>query len=399
MARVFTGKHVVLGVTGGIAAYKVVELARNLTVEGAIVDVLLTHSAREFVTPLTFQTLTRRPVRTEVIEQWSDAEQGHVSLGLNADVVVVAPATAHAIAKIANGLADDMLTVSILASPAPLLIVPAMDHHMFINSATQENLARLRARGAVIIGPEAGPLASGLVGQGRLSPVREIQGRIRMVLGSGGPLAGRKVVVSAGPTQESLDPIRYLSNHSSGKMGYAIAQAAIDAGADTTLITGATALEPPVGCCVVPARSAHDMHLAVQEHSAGADVLIMAAAVADYRPAEIATEKIKKSDGPLSLELERTVDILASIDRPGLFKVGFAAETTNLMDYARGKLTSKRLDLIVANDANEAMGNDRSSAHLIDRSGEIANTGVLPKGELAEAIIDHIVARVSSRAE
>ncbi|HLI50641.1 MAG TPA: bifunctional phosphopantothenoylcysteine decarboxylase/phosphopantothenate--cysteine ligase CoaBC, partial [Thermomicrobiaceae bacterium] len=311
MARIFAGKRIVLGVTGGIAAYKVVELARGLTVQGATVDVMLTRAAREFVTPLTFQTLTRRPVRTEVIEQWTDADQGHVSLGLNADLIAVAPATAHAIAKIANGLADDMLTVSILASPAPLLIAPAMDHHMFVNQATQENLARLQQRGAIIVGPEEGPLASGLIGKGRLAPVRQIEGMMRSVLGSAGPLAGRKVVVSAGPTREPLDPIRYLSNRSSGKMGYAIAQAAVDAGASTTLITGTTSIDPPVGCLVQEVSSAHEMNLAVQQQVIDADILIMAAAVADYRPVDVAPEKIKKNEGPLVLELERTVDILA----------------------------------------------------------------------------------------
>lgn len=394
MARIFRGKRIILGVTGGIAAYKVVELARNLTVEGATVDVMLTRAARDFVTPLTFQTLTRRPVRTEVIEQWSDAEQGHVSLGLNADVVVVAPATAHAIAKIANGLADDMLSVSILASPAPIVIAPAMDHHMYLNPATQENLSKLDRRGVTLVGPEQGPLASGLIGHGRLSPIPKIAGEIRRLLGAEGPLAGRKVVVSAGPTQEALDPIRYLTNRSTGKMGYAIAQAAIDAGASTTLVTGSTSLIPPVGCRLVKAASAHEMSEAVQEHTRDADILIMAAAVADYRPATVATEKIKKGDGGLTLQLERTVDILARIDRPGLFKVGFAAETTNLLDYARGKLTAKRLDLIVANDANEAMGSDRSSAYLIDRDGEATGTGAQSKEDLAEMIIDHIVERL-----
>ncbi|HET9017134.1 MAG TPA: bifunctional phosphopantothenoylcysteine decarboxylase/phosphopantothenate--cysteine ligase CoaBC [Thermomicrobiaceae bacterium] len=397
MLRVLRGSRVVLGVSGGIAAYKTVELVRELTRGGAVVDVILTRAAREFITPLTFQTLTRRPVHTEVFEGWTDDARGHISLGEDADVMVVAPATADVIARLATGLADDMLTVTALACTAPLVIAPAMDHHMYLHPATQQNLQTLRNRGALIVGPDQGPLASGLIGYGRLVPVARIVDHVRAALGANGRLAGSRVVVTAGPTRESLDPIRFISNRSSGKMGYAVAEAALDAGAQVTLITGPTALTPPATATVVAVETAGEMYDAVERTVDGADALIMTAAVADYRPATVAEHKIKKTEEDLVLSLVRTADILASIRRPGLVKVGFAAETTSVIDYARAKLRAKDLDLIVANEARSTMGSDESAAYLIRHGAEPVAVGPAAKSDVAEAIIDRVAELIAAR--
>lgn len=392
MPRVLRDKRIALGVGGGIAAYKVVELARELTVAGALVDVLLTRAALEFVTPLTFQTLTKRPIHTAVFEGWTDSTKGHISIGEEADVIVVAPATAHTIAKLANGLADDMLTVSALASSAPLIVAPAMDHHMYLHPATQENLRTLERRGARIVGPDQGPLASGLIGYGRLVSTARLLGAVRAVLGAEGPLAGKKVVVSAGPTREPIDPIRFVSNRSSGKMGYAIAEAALDAGAAVTLITGPVALEAPAEATVICVETAAEMAEAVGTSVTDAHVLIMAAAVADYRPATVAARKIKKTDADLAITFSRTRDILAMTHRPGLTKVGFSAETADLLEHARGKLRSKGLDMIVANEATATMGADEGRAFVLRPNVAPEDLGKLPKPALAEAIIDRVVA-------
>lgn len=397
MPRVLQGKRVALGVTGGIAAYKIIELARELTVGGALVDVLLTRSALNFVTPLTFQTLTKRPVHTEVFEGWTESDLGHISIGEEADVMVVAPATANAIAKLAHGLADDMLTVSALACTAPLIVAPAMDHHMYLHPATQENLRTLERRGARLVGPDQGALASGLVGHGRLVTTERLMGAIRAALGRDGALAGVNVVVSAGPTHEPIDPIRYISNRSSGKMGYALAEAALDAGANVTLISGPTALTPPAEAAVVQVESAGEMAEAVAQAVETADVLIMAAAVADYRPHQVAEHKIKKTSSELTLAMTRTTDILATTEREGLIKVGFAAETTSLLEYANVKLRAKALDLIVANEAVSTMGADEGRAFLLRPGEEPEDLGALPKTELAEAIIDRVADLVARR--
>lgn len=397
MARILRNKRIVLGVSGGIAAYKIIELARDLTVAGAQVDVVMTRSAHKFVTPLTFETLTRRPVRTEVFEQWTDAEQGHVSLGEQADVMIVAPATANVIAKLAHGLADDMLSITALSLNAPLIVAPAMDHHMYCHPATQANLQTLRDRGVQIVGPDHGALASGIVGHGRLVPVGQLLDTIRATLGANGPLAGKEVIVTAGPTREALDPIRFLSNRSSGKMGYALAQAAIDAGARVTLVTGPTALTPPATAKVVHVESAAEMTEAVFELVPNAHALVMTAAVADYRPALVAEHKIKKTNEELTLTMARTTDILASIDQPGLVKIGFAAETTSLLDYAQGKLRAKHLDLIVANDARQSMGSDQGWAYLLRPGEEAEEVGPMPKTALAEVIIDRVAELVAAQ--
>jgi len=397
MVTVLKGRRVVLGVSGGIAAYKTVELARNLTRAGAQVDVILTQAALEFVTPLTFQTLTMRPVHTAVFESWTQAAKGHISLGEEADVLVVAPATANVLAKLATGLADDMLTVTALATTAPVIIAPAMDHHMYLHPATQHNLRTLKTRGAHLVGPDQGPLASGLVGYGRLVPTARIEDEIRAVLGAEGRLAGCRLVVTAGPTREAIDPIRFLSNRSSGKMGYAVAAAALDAGAEVILISGPSALTPPYTANVMEVETAGEMFDAVERAIDGADALIMTAAVADYRPATVAEHKIKKTEEDLVLSLVRTADILASIRRPGLVKVGFAAETTSVIDYARAKLRSKDLDLIVANEARSTMGSDESAAFLIHHGTEPVAVGPAAKSEVAEAIVDRVAELIAAR--
>jgi phosphopantothenoylcysteine decarboxylase / phosphopantothenate---cysteine ligase len=386
MGSILDGKRILLGVSGGIAAYKTIELVRQLRQHGARVDVLMTEAAEKFVTPLTFETLTRQPVRRDVFEQWTEAEAGHVTLAEQADIMVIAPATANTIAKITHGLADDMLTVSALACPGPVLIAPAMDHHMYLNQATQANLETLRTRGIHLVGPAQGELASGIVGYGRLVEPIELLGTIRQILGQDGPLAGKHVVVSAGATREPLDPIRFISNRSSGKMGYAIAQALVDAGAKTTLVSAATHLFSPVGAELVPVESASEMHVAVTRSTASADALIMSAAVGDYAAASVSGEKVKKTEDDLHIQLERTVDILATTNRDGLIKIGFAAETSNLTEYARGKVKSKGVDLLVANDARQAMGSDDNQAYFFRPDREPETLPLMSKVELAQRI-------------
>ena len=392
------GKRILLGVSGGIAAYKVIELVRMLRQAGSRIDVVMTAAAEQFVTPLTFETLTRQPVRRDVFQQWTEAEAGHVTLAEKADIMVIAPATANTLAKLAHGLADDMLTVSALACPSPVLVAPAMDHHMYLNSATQANLETLRSRGIHVVGPDQGELASGIIGQGRLVAPDHLFGSIRSILGQSGPLAGKHVVVSAGATREPLDPIRFISNRSSGRMGYAIAQALVDAGARTSLISAATHLDPPVGATVEQVESAADMHKAVTEAATDADALIMSAAVGDYAAREVSAEKVKKDDDDLTIELTRTVDILATTERPGLIKIGFAAETANLTEYAKAKLVSKGVQLLIANDARQAMGSDDNQAFFFRPGHEPEELPLMSKHDLARRIVDELVRLVETRS-
>ena len=399
MVRVLKGKNIVLGVTGGIAAYKAVELASRLTQAGAIVDVIMTEAATRFVAPLTFQTITRRPVVTDMFALLQKTEIAHVSLAERADVVVIAPATANTIAKLAHGLADSMLTATVLATAAPLIIAPAMDAGMYENPATQANLALLRERGAVIVGPAYGRLASGKVGKGRLAAVREIMGTIRMVLGREGELAGRRVLVTAGGTREYIDFVRFIGNPSSGKMGYALAEAARDRGAEVTLISAPTALPKPVGVELVAVETAQEMRDAVLDALPETDLLLMAAAVADYRPAHRMGRKIKKGEAEeLTLRLVRNPDILAEVaarrgPKPAVV-VGFAAETEDLVANAKAKLVEKHLDLIVANDVtapDSGFGADTNRVTLLDRRGRIEALPLLPKTEVAERVLDWAV--------
>lgn len=396
---VLHGKRILLGITGGIAAYKIVEFVRQLRQAASHIDVVMTESAEQFVTPLTFETLTRQPVRRDVFEQWTEAEAGHVSLAEKADIMVIAPATANTIAKLAHGLADDMLTVSALACPAPLLVAPAMDHHMYLNPATQANIETLQARGIHVLGPDQGELASGIIGYGRLVPPDVILGTLRSILGRNGPLAGSHVVVSAGATREPLDPIRYISNRSSGRMGYAIAQALVDNGARTTLISATTTLEPPIGVDLISVESAADMYEAVARTTADAHALIMSAAVGDYAARQVSEEKVKKSEEDMVIELARTVDILATTNRPGLIKIGFAAETANLTEYANAKLATKGVQLLVANDARQAMGSDDNQAFFFRPGREPAELPLMSKHELARRIVDELADMLRAQRE
>ncbi len=398
---ILQGANVVLGVTGGIAAYKAIDLCSKLVQAGAGVDVIMTEAATHFLTPLPFQTLSKRPVSIDQFQLLRDMDMAHIELSKKADVLVIAPATANTIAKLAHGLADNLLTSTALACTAPLVLAPAMDADMWAHPATQENVAHLTERGATIVGPEEGRLASGRMGRGRLAETNAVLGAIRQVLGRNGPLAGQRVLVTAGGTEEPLDPVRYISNRSSGKMGYALAEASRDAGALVTLVSAPTSLPAPFGVDIVHVRTASEMAQAVLGALQRTDVLIMSAAVADYRPAETAPQKIKKMPGDLTLTLTRTMDILAAVaerrqaGQAGLrLVVGFAAETQNVLANARDKLERKRLDMIVANDVSASASGfevDTNQATLLTMSGQEA-LPLLAKTELAEVIVQRVAA-------
>jgi phosphopantothenoylcysteine decarboxylase/phosphopantothenate--cysteine ligase len=386
---VLRGARILLAVTGGIAAYKSADLASKLVQAGAVVDVTLSETARRFIGAATFEALTKRPVHGDVFEPWTETSFGHITLGHETDAVLVSPATAHTIARLAHGFADDMLGAAVLSTTAPLLIVPAMEHLMYHHPATQANLATLRDRGAIQVGPERGRLASGEEGDGRLPTTETIIGALRMTLGRSGPLAGRRVVVSAGGTQEPIDPVRFIGNRSSGLMGYALAQAAIDAGATVALVSGPTHLTAPYGAKLVNVTSANEMLDAIRHEAGDADALVMAAAVADFRPAHPTLSKIKKmdrNDAP-TIELARNVDVVASIDLPGLVKIGFAAETDDLIDNARKKIAAKGLAMIVANDATATIGSKSSTAVFLTPDGGCETLPTLPKEDLAAIVI------------
>lgn len=392
-------KRIVLGVCGGIAAYKVADLASKFVQAGATVDVIMTEAAQQFITPLTFAAITKRPVRTNIFTDWLGEDTGHVGLAHNADLLVVAPATANTLARMALGVSDDLLCAVYLSTRAPVLLVPAMETGMYLHPATQEHLETLGKRGATIMQPGEGRLASGAVGVGRMPEVPEILAAARRVLGKEGVLAGRRVVVTAGGTQEPIDPVRYVGNRSSGKMGYAIAEAAYNAGADVTLISGPVALAPPNGVRTLRVNTAREMEAAVREAVQGADALIMAAAVADYAPLQVAEQKIKKTGENLTIALGRNPDILgnlASQDLPGLVRIGFAAETQDLLQNALEKLRKKRLDMIVANDAVASIGSDASALTLIQGESSVEHLPPLPKEESAQRLVERIADLVDS---
>lgn len=391
---VLRGAHIVLGVTGGIAAYKAADLTSKLVQSGATVDVILTESARQFIGEATFQALTQRPVYSEVFTPWSESFHGHISLGHDADAIVVIPATAQTIARLAHGFADDMLGAAILSTTAPLLIAPAMEHLMYHHPATQANLRTLRERGVVQIGPDRGHLASGEEGDGRLATVEAMLGSIRIALGRKGPLAGKRIVVSAGGTQEPIDPVRYIGNRSSGLMGYALAQAALDAGATVKLVTAPTHLVPPIGVDVSAVTTAEEMSEKLTCLVRDADALIMAAAVADFRPDHVETKKIKKSDeaDAPQITLVRNPDVVATINQPGLVKIGFAAETDNLIENARKKIAPKGLAMIVANDAMATIGTRSSTPIVIMPNGDTEPLPTLPKDDVAAIVIQRLAA-------
>jgi len=394
-------KTVVLGITGGIAAYKAADLASKLTQAGAKVKVVMTKSATEFVTPLTFWSVTGQEVTTEMFGPSAKPGITHITLADSTDVVAIVPATANIMAKLASGIADDMLTCVVLATKAPIIIAPAMHSNMYENPVTQENLAKLKSRGFVIVEPEYGRLASGAMGMGRLAEVGKILGTIQQVLGRSGDLAGKQIVVTAGGTQEAIDPVRFISNRSSGKMGYAVAEAARDRGAQVKLITAPTVLLDPPGIDIVRITSAIQMKEAVTEATTKADALIMAAAVADYQPKSTAKQKIKKeaTGADLTLELARTPDTLAEV-KGNFIKVGFAAESENLVANAKEKLERKQVDLFVANDitaADSGFSVDTNKVTIIDKKGNIEELPLMSKREVADRVLDRVVGMLGSK--
>jgi phosphopantothenoylcysteine decarboxylase/phosphopantothenate--cysteine ligase len=401
MTRV-AGRFVVLAVTGSIAVYKMVELARRLVQAGATVQVVMTKSAAEFVTPLTFQALTHRPVEIEMFAMQDERAAGHVAMGHRADVVVVAPATAHVLARLAHGFSDDLVATTVLATSAPVIVAPAMETHMWQNAATQANVTALRARGVRVIDPETGPLASGDVGPGRLASLERIESAIDDALGMSQGLTGRSVVVTAGPTLEAIDPVRFVSNRSSGKMGYAIAAAARDAGAEVTLITGPTALVPPAGVRTFQVESADDMKDAVLAHLPRADAVIMAAAVADYRPVERVTTKLKKKDlgSEMTIRMTENPDLLKAIvaaRRPGTVVIGFKAETGDATAEAGRMLRDKKLDLVVANDVadpHSGFGSDDDQVAFVSADG-VEKLPLLKKTEVARRLVEKLAERLA----
>lgn len=386
-------KNLLIGVTGGIAAYKVCEVASYFTKKGVNVNVVMTEHGAEFVAPLTFEALTKNPCLTSLFDGKSADPVAHVNLGRTADAVLVAPATANVIAKLANGIADDMLTSTVLAASCKKLVAPAMFTGMLENPATQRNIEQLRRDGFEIIEPESGRLACGAVGSGRLAEPAELISAVEEALFGSDELKGKRVLVTAGPTREEIDPVRYITNRSSGKMGYAIAKAAKAMGAEVELVSGKTELLPPYGVSTVFVSSAEDMYNAVMNRAQKADIVVMAAAVADYTPAEKAEQKMKKSDGELSLSLTRTKDILAALggeNNEHRVLVGFSMETENLLENSRKKLHSKNADMIVANSIaseNTGFGVDTNAAVLITASGE-TKTGLMTKDELARLILE-----------
>jgi len=387
------GKTIVLGVTGSIAVYKAADIASKLTKTGVKVEVVMTEPATRFISPLTLRSITGRPVVTSMWEMSSEFSIRHVALAEAADAVVIAPATASIIAHLAAGMADDMLTCTVLATKAPVILAPAMNDNMLNNPVTQENIGKLKTRGFIFIEPGYGRLASGKVGKGRLADIDKIMGTIRQVLGRGGDLTGKKIVVTAGGTREAIDPVRYIGNRSSGKMGYALASAARDRGAEVTLITATTCLPETAGMQVIDTATAAEMQKAVTVAVKNADALIMAAAVADYQPKNIAENKIKKDSDGLSLELVRTPDILAEV-KGEFVKVGFAAESEDLIDNARKKLKEKDLDLIVVNDITDkdsGFGADTNRVTIIDKNGKVEELPLMSKREVADRVLDRVV--------
>jgi phosphopantothenoylcysteine decarboxylase/phosphopantothenate--cysteine ligase len=398
---VLRGKSIALGITGSIAAYKAADLASKLTQAGAAVDVLMTAAATRFITPLTLRSLTGRPVFVDMFDPSSELAEQHVEIARRASAVIVAPASATTIAKLAHGIADDVVSLTVLATQAPVLIAPAMDNQMFEHATTQANLATLRGLGYTIVGPAEGRLASGRSGPGRLVETDVLIGATRWALGRGGDLAGRRVVVTAGGTQEAIDPVRFVSNESSGKMGYALAEAARDRGAEVTLVAAPTALGSPYGVDLVPVRSAREMRDAVAAACERADALIMAAAVADFQPGERAEQKIKKAGRKgLSLELVPAPDILGTV-RGSFVRVGFKAESEHVVENARAMLQAKQLDLVVANDVTapgSGFATDTNQVTLIDRSGAAEELPLLPKYEVAWRVLDRVAALLRERA-
>ena len=402
--KLFADKHILLGVTGSIAAYKAAELASKLTQAGAQVDGILTPAAEKFITPLTFQSVTGRKVFVDADLWGGQAHVLHVGLAQSADLLVVAPCTANTLGKLAHGIADNLLTITALAARCPVLVAPAMDVGIYSHPATQENIHILSERGVTFAGPVEGRMASGLVGKGRFVEPAELLGHIRFILGRQGTLAGRRIIITAGGTQEPLDPVRVLTNKSSGKQGYALAQAALDAGGTVTLVSAPTALPAPVGARLLPVSTSGEMLEVVLAESTGADALVMAAAVADFRPKQISENKLKKRDGIPQVELEAAPDVLAAVAglgprRPRVV-IGFAAESRDMLQNAEGKLKSKNLDMIVANDISapdSGFGVDTNRVTLLFSDAKIQPLSLMGKDEVAETIIARLAMLLESK--
>ena len=394
MPSPLNNKRVVLGVTGSIACYKAADLASKLVQNGALVDVILTSAATQFVSELTFRSITHRSVFTDLYSSESELSINHVALAETADIIIVAPTTANTIAKIANGISDDVLTTTILSTKAPIIIAPAMDANMFDNAATQANVTTLITRGVFIAGPANGRLASGLIGQGRMVEPSNIISSASMILGKDGDFSGKKIVVSAGGTEEAIDPVRNITNRSSGKMGYAIAEAARDRGAIVSLVAAPNALPKPVGILVTKIQSAEEMKKVIDTECDGADALIMAAAVADWRPLKKMDSKAKKSTSDTwSLELVKNPDIIGSIKNDSLIKVGFAAESENLIENSKTKVKSKNLDFIVANDItakDSGFSVDTNKVTIIHANGNIESLPLMSKYDVGHSILDRV---------
>ena len=409
-------RRIVVGICGGIAAYKTIDLVSKLQQAGAIVDVIMTEHAEEFIRPLTFSTLSHRPVFSNLWEPSGEAAEIHIALAEEAELLAIVPATANTVAKLAHGMADNMLTAVALATRAPLLLAPAMYKEMYTHPATQANLALLRERGAFVVEPEIGRLASGAIGPGRLPETATLLAAIETALGRQGDLAGRRVLVTAGGTHEPIDPVRFIGNRSSGKMGYALAIEARNRGASVILVSGPVALPPPYGVELQQVETAMQMRSAVHRFMTDVDVLIMSAAVADFRPDEVATQKIKKHsdeaqkyEGKLSLHLVPNPDILGELadTRNGplkdcnqrLIRVGFAAETQQIIDNAQFKLHSKDLDLLVANDVSRSdsgFGTDTNKVLIFHSNGTMEDLPVMPKTGVAQAIWDRVVSLLNT---
>lgn len=391
-------KNILLGVTGGIAAYKAPDLVRRLRERGADVQVVMSRGAQQFITPMTFQAVSGRPVRTDLWDEAAEASMGHIELARWADLVLIAPATADTLSKLAAGLAGDLLSTVCLATEAPLVLAPAMNRQMWANPATQSNLEILRSRGVQILGPGEGDQACGETGAGRMLEPLEIAEAVAAMSGAEGPLSGMSVLITAGPTREPVDPVRFISNRSSGKMGFALAEQAARMGAGVVLVTGPVHLDTPPGVTRIDVDTAEQMHQAVHAHVQDADIFIGAAAVSDYRVAEQAGQKIKKTREKLTLELLRNPDILASVSSLGTGKrpytVGFAAETENLEEYAREKLSAKSLDLIAANLVGEGRAFDKDENALVAYwAGGGEDLGSGSKRELARSLLTLIAGR------
>lgn len=391
-----TGKTILLGVTGGIAAYKSASLASLLVKAGAEVRVIMTENAKNFITPITFETLTGHKCITDTFDRNFEFSVEHVSLAQNADAIMIAPATANVIAKLAHGLADDMLTTTVLASKAPKIIAPAMNTGMYENPVTQDNLALLQKYGMEVVTPASGRLACGDVGAGKMPEPETLIEYIYKVCAYKKDMTGMKVLVTAGPTQEALDPVRYLTNHSSGKMGYNIAKICMLRGAEVTLVSGKTALTAPMFVHTIPVTSAKDMFDAVTSHAPEMDLIIKAAAVADYRPSHIADEKVKKSDAELAIPLERTDDILKYLGehkRPGQFLCGFSMETENMLENSQKKLQKKNLDMIVANNLKVAGAGFETDTNIVTfiTPDTVTELPIMGKDQVAFRLIDKIL--------